>query len=83
MKNIIILFSLLGFLFVSCKDEENTEMVAEFTVSIEDVLAGQSVNFFDQTQGNPSSWNWTFPGGTPETSNLSCPTVVYNQPGQY
>jgi PKD repeat protein len=84
MKNIIILFSLTGLLlFVSCENEENTGLAAEFAVSTETVLAGQPVNFFDQTIGNPSSWNWTFPGGTPETSNLSCPTVVYNQPGQY
>jgi PKD repeat protein len=84
MKNIISLFSLLGLLlFVSCDNEENTGLAAEFTASAEAILAGQSVVFLDQTQGNPSSWNWTFPGGTPETSNLSCPTVVYMQPGQY
>jgi PKD repeat protein len=83
MKNIIILFSFSGLLLASCENKDDAGMVAGFTVSAETVLAGQPVNFFDQTEGNPSSWNWTFPGGDPEISNLSCPTVVYNQPGTY
>jgi PKD repeat protein len=84
MKNSIKIVSLLSLLLlVSCKEEEKTGLVAEFTASAETILAGQNVNFLDQTQGEPSAWQWTFLGGTPETSNLSCPTVVYNQPGTY
>ncbi len=30
-----------------------------------------------------TTWNWSFPGGTPATSTLQNPTVVYRTPGKY
>jgi PKD repeat protein len=33
--------------------------------------------------GAPTGWSWSFPGGTPSTSNVATPTVVYNTPGTY
>lgn len=42
-----------------------------------------TVNFTDQTAGNPTSWNWTFQGGNPPTSTAQNPTVTYNTPGTY
>ena len=30
-----------------------------------------------------ASWNWSFPGGNPSTSNLENPVVVYSQAGNY
>ena len=30
-----------------------------------------------------ATWNWVFAGGTPNTSNLENPTVIYNQAGSY
>ncbi len=30
-----------------------------------------------------ATWNWSFPGGTPSTSSLRNPKVVYRQPGIY
>lgn len=48
------------------------------------VCAGGSVTFTDISYtGNPTSWNWTFAGGTPNTSTDSIPTVQYNTPGVY
>ncbi len=45
---------------------------------------GATVNFTSQAyNGQPSSWSWTFPGGTPATSNDSTPTIVYNTAGTY
>jgi PKD repeat protein len=41
-----------------------------------------TVNFTDQSVG-ATSWNWTFPGGTPATSTLQNPVVVYNAAGTY
>ena len=29
------------------------------------------------------SWEWSFPGGSPSTSNLEDPIVVYSSPGSY
>jgi PKD repeat protein len=33
--------------------------------------------------GVNSSWNWSFPGGTPASSNNKSPKVVYSEPGNY
>ena len=46
--------------------------------------AGATVQFIDKsTFGNPTSWQWNFPGGTPSTSTAENPTVTYNNPGNY
>lgn len=44
-----------------------------------------TVNFQDSTisQGSIKSYKWSFPGGTPSTSTLANPTVVYNTSGSY
>lgn len=39
--------------------------------------------FLDATTGNPTSWNWSFPGGVPATSTDQNPVVTYNLPGSY
>ncbi len=41
------------------------------------------VIFDDQSPEFPTSWSWTFEGGTPETSNLQNPSIQYYTPGQY
>jgi len=45
--------------------------------------AGSSINFFDLSEGNPTSWSWSFPGGSPATSNIQHPTISYATPGTY
>jgi PKD repeat protein len=45
---------------------------------------GDSITFTDLSwNGDPTSWNWVFPGGTPATSTDSMPTITYNTPGVY
>jgi len=44
---------------------------------------GFTVNFTDSTINSPTAWLWSFPGGTPSTSTLQNPTVVYNSTGTY
>jgi PKD repeat protein len=39
------------------------------------------VVYQDNSSNNPTSWNWTFEGGLPETSDEPNPTVMYNDPG--
>ena len=41
------------------------------------------VQFEDQSTNNPTSWNWTFPGGTPGTSTMQNPLVTYDMVGNY
>lgn len=58
--------------------------IADFYSLKQSVCAGRTVFFTDQTwNGHPTSWNWSFPGGTPITSVDSNPVVVYNTPGVY
>lgn len=46
--------------------------------------AGSDVQFEDGTyNATPTSRDWTFEGGTPNTSTTTNPTVVYNTPGVY
>ena len=40
------------------------------------------VNYTDLSTG-ATSWNWSFPGGTPATSTLQNPVVTYNTLGTY
>lgn len=34
--------------------------VADFTVSQDTIVIGQTVDFFDQSTNNPTGWNWSF-----------------------
>ena len=57
--------------------------VADFTASHRTIMAGGQVSFTDQSTQNPTSWDWTFEGGSPATSNAQNPTVTYSEPGTY
>ena len=48
------------------------------------VCQGDNLTFTDLAwNGTPTSWNWTFPGGTPSSSTDSVPVITYNTPGVY
>ena len=57
--------------------------VANFSVDYKNGSAPFSVRFIDASSNNPTSWNWTFKGGTPSSSILQNPTVTYNNDGTY
>ena len=57
--------------------------IPEFIVDDALVDIGQSVSFSNQSICMPTSWNWTFEGGTPETSTEENPEVTYNEGGQF
>ena len=42
---------------------------------------GQSINFFDESGGIPTNWQWTFEGGVPSSSNQKNPVVTYPNGG--
>jgi gliding motility-associated-like protein len=42
--------------------------VAGIIASDTSICIGQAVNFTDNSTGNPTSWSWIFPGGTPATA---------------
>lgn len=57
--------------------------VADFSGSPTAVMEGQTVSFTDLSTNNPTSWSWSFPGGTPATSTEQNPTVTYPALGNY
>ncbi len=57
---------------------------ADFKVSANPIAVGSSVNFTDLSLGSPTSWSWSFTGGTPSTSTSQNPTnITYNAAGTY
>ncbi len=57
--------------------------VADFSADAVAIVEGGSVTFTDQSTNSPTSWSWTFDGGTPASSTVESPTVTYNTAGTY
>lgn len=57
--------------------------VAAFTAAETTPCVGESVLFTDLSTGTPTSWSWSFPGGSPSSSTLQNPTVFYGAAGVY
>jgi hypothetical protein len=60
-----------------------TPPVANFSAANTTICAGQSIAFTDLSTNTPTSWSWSFTGGTPSTSTSQNPTVAYNTAGTY
>ena len=56
---------------------------AGFIADYDTICAGQSIVFSDTSLNNPMDWQWSFSGGTPNTSKLQSPQITYNSPGTY
>ncbi len=56
---------------------------ANFTANNLIGCPGLGVQFTDYSAGSPTSWSWSFPGGSPSTSTQQNPFVAYNTPGTY
>jgi PKD repeat protein len=63
----------------------NVSGVPLCTFRADSVSIGYSgqVNFSDLSAGIPTSWQWTFNGGTPAASTQQNPVITYNTPGLY
>ncbi|MCB9034580.1 MAG: PKD domain-containing protein [Chitinophagales bacterium] len=66
----------------TCNNASNPP-VADFSASQTNINTGSSIGFTDLSSGSPTSWSWTFQGGTPATSTAQNPTVQYNTAGTY
>jgi PKD repeat protein/photosystem II stability/assembly factor-like uncharacterized protein len=57
---------------------------ADFIADSTSVCQGQNVDFTDQSTATPTSWSWTFTGGTPSSSTAQNPQdIVYANSGTY
>lgn len=59
------------------------ELNAGFSSNHEIACDEAEVSFSDLSTGNIVSWEWSFPGGIPASSNEQNPVVLYETPGQY
>jgi uncharacterized protein (TIGR02145 family) len=66
----------------TCNNASNPP-VADFSASQTNINTGSSISFTDLSSNSPTSWSWTFQGGTPSTSTAQNPTVQYNTAGTY
>lgn len=57
--------------------------IASFTSDKQFICPTMTVNFTDQSSFGPTSWNWVFQGGSPATSTVQNPSIVYNTAGTY
>ncbi len=64
-------------------DNSSAAPSAGFAASVSNGCGPLTVEFSDASTNNPSSWNWTFEGGTPATSTEQNPTVVFENAGDY
>lgn len=62
----------------------NNAPVADFVANYTTITAGGQITFTDLSVYNPTSWNWSFPGGTPATYNgQNPPPITYSTAGTY
>lgn len=58
-------------------------VVADFTSNAQSICVGNPVMFINKSLNSPASFQWYFSGGTPATSTLSNPTILYNTVGSF
>ena len=59
------------------------DVAPDFTADQTDIPSGCTISFTDLTTGIPTSWNWTFEGGSPATSTDQNPSVIYESNGSF
>lgn len=57
--------------------------IASFNQSSDSIEVGQAVAFTNTSTRQPTELIWTFPGGTPISSNEQVPQVTYHRIGRY
>jgi len=67
--------------FTSCSSA--IPPIADFEADVTSGCIPLQVNFTDLSQNDPTSYAWSFPGGTPASSSDANPTVVYTSGGLY
>ncbi len=57
--------------------------VANFSANPTTIFEGESVQFTDESQNSPTSYEWTFEKGTPSSSTEKNPVIKYEASGIY
>lgn len=58
--------------------------IADMWLEPQNICEGQSISFSEASYGGPiTTYDWGFPGGTPNSSSSATPSITYNTPGTY
>lgn len=57
--------------------------IANFSARSTSIITGGTTTFTDLSTGTPTSWSWSFPGGTSSKSTAKNPVVNYSTNGVY
>ncbi len=57
--------------------------IANFSSDFNSIIRNEIINFQDESQNQPTSWEWTFEGGEPATSSEQNPSVSYRMSGTF
>ena len=74
--------SLLKSMYITVNPDSGM-LIPNFQANKTKIVAGEKVNFKDMSLGNPSTWKWSFVGGTPASSSLQNASATYNSAGKY
>ncbi len=81
--SLIIIILILNVLS-GCGDLNKEDFIkADFFVDNRAIETGDAVTFTDISTNSPTSWAWTFEGGTPTSATTQNPSVTYNTAGTY
>lgn len=72
-----------GHVYIIRVENEEPIITANFSAENTFGCAGNAIQFNDLSIGNITSWNWSFPGGTPSTSDEQNPQVIYSTAGVF
>lgn len=60
------------------------QIMAYFEASETQILAGQTVDFINLSEGEGNTYEWTFEGGTPSSSTMENPNgILYSEAGMF
>ncbi len=62
---------------------DSGKVAPNFVANKNKVHTGEQVDFQDMSVGNPTSWKWTFQGGSPSNSSLQNASTTYSLAGKY
>ncbi len=70
--------------YITVKGDTVVPVNTNFSASNTTIVSGQSIDFTDLSTGDPTSWAWTFVGGSPSSSSDQNPSgISYSTAGKY
>ena len=91
-KNIQFTLAIL-LLFFSCSNDSSNStdidinpvvpLKSEFASNLDKIIEGKQISFTEKSEGEPTSWSWTFEGGTPAKSTEKNPVISYSEQGTF